>query len=326
MANDYRAHRTTGNDWREDAGYNQHRGNSGRYRSNDNYDSDSDYLYGNRGTYGRASYNDMNDDRYYRSNYGYGSNFGTGSYPGSGYKVNSDRNYRRESDRYNRSNDYGAYNAGYSGYSGGYGYGRYPQEEGYGYNRPEYEYGTSDRADYRRRHNSNYNSGYNRSNDYDRYEDRQRNDRDWWDKAGDEVASWFGDEDAERRRRRDEQQSHRGRGPKGYQRSDERIREDVNDRLTDDPWIDASDIEVTVNNREVILSGEVHDRSSKRRAEDIAEGILGVQNVENRIRVNQEEFVRFNDYNYPTATTSAGATDTASRTENGKAKTTSRTT
>jgi Flp pilus assembly secretin CpaC len=95
--------------------------------------------------------------------------------------------------------------------------------------------------------------------------------------------------------------------------------------LTDDPWIDASDIEVTVNNREVILSGEVHDRSSKRRAEDIAEGILGVQNVENRIRVNQEEYVRFNDYNYPTATTSAGSTDTNSRVENGKTRTTPKT-
>lgn len=323
MANDYRAHRTTGNDWREDAGYDQRYGNSyGPYHSNSGYDPDSDYVYQNRDRYGRRNYNDINEDRYYHPSYG--SRFGTGSYAGSGYKVNSDRDYRRDMNRYNRSNDYGAYNAGYAGYGGDYAYGRYPYEEGYGYNRPEYEYGTSDEGDRRRRYNSNYNRGH--YSDYDRYEDRHRHDRDWWDRASDEVASWFGDDDAERRRRRDEQENHRGRGPKGYQRSDERIREDVNDRLTDDPWVDASDIEVTVNNREVILSGEVHDRSAKRRAEDIAERVLGVQNVENRIRVNQEEYVRFNEYNYPTATTSAGATDTASRTENGKAKTTSRTT
>ncbi|HTM66549.1 MAG TPA: BON domain-containing protein [Flavipsychrobacter sp.] len=314
MANDYRAHRTTGNDWREDAGYNQHYGNSGRHRGNRN--SDSDYVYRNNDRY--TSYNHLDEDRYHPSNYGYGSNFGTGSYPASSYKVNTDRNYRR--------NDYyGVYNPGYAGYDRDYSYGRYPQEEGYGYNRPEYEYGTSDRGDYQRRNYSNYNNNYNRQDGNDRYEDRRQNDRDWWDKTSDEVASWFGDEDAERRRRRDEQQSHRGRGPKGYQRSDERIREDVNDRLTDDPWVDASDIEVSVNDREVILSGEVHDRSSKRRAEDIAEGVLGVQNVENRIRVNQEEYVKFNDYNYPTATTSAGSTDTNSRVENGKARTSSKT-
>ena len=48
--------------------------------------------------------------------------------------------------------------------------------------------------------------------------------------------------------RMDEQRGgpHRGRGPKGYTRSDERIREDVNDRLSDDPFVDASEIEVMV--------------------------------------------------------------------------------
>ena len=37
----------------------------------------------------------------------------------------------------------------------------------------------------------------------DRYGDRD-NARDWMDRAGDEVASWFGDDEAERRRRKDE--------------------------------------------------------------------------------------------------------------------------
>lgn len=77
----------------------------------------------------------------------------------------------------------------------------------------------------------------------------------------------------------------RGRGPKGYQRSDDRIKEDINDRLTDDGQLDASEIEVTVEKGEVTLSGSVSERSDKRRAEDIAESISGVNNVENRIRV-----------------------------------------
>jgi hypothetical protein len=78
---------------------------------------------------------------------------------------------------------------------------------------------------------------------------------------------------------------HRGRGPKGYQRSDERIQEDVNDRLADDSWLDASEIEVAVKNGEVTLSGSVPDREAKRRAEDIAEQVSGVKHVQVNLRV-----------------------------------------
>lgn len=112
-----------------------------------------------------------------------------------------------------------------------------------------------------------------------------RDDRNWWDKAGDEVLSWFGDDYAERRRRKDDT-THRGKGPKNYRRSDERIREDINDRLTDQWNIDASDIEVTVTDGDVILTGFVADRFQKRKAADIAKDVLGVGNVENRIKVN----------------------------------------
>ncbi len=69
----------------------------------------------------------------------------------------------------------------------------------------------------------------------------------------DEVSSWFGNEDAERRREQDHrwEGTHRGKGPKGYQRSDDRIRDDVNDRLSDDAFLDASNIDVTVSSGEV---------------------------------------------------------------------------
>ncbi|HEX6915424.1 MAG TPA: BON domain-containing protein [Chitinophagaceae bacterium] len=145
-----------------------------------------------------------------------------------------------------------------------------------------------------------YDSGYMRSyRDYDRgaynrhYDDRgdsrqgYDHDRNWWDRSKDEVMSWFGDEDAERRREHDRSMSHRGKGPKGYQRSDERIREDISDRLSDDDYVDASDIEIEVNGPEVVLKGTVTTRAEKRRAEDIAESVSGVQNVENRLRCTQ---------------------------------------
>lgn len=81
---------------------------------------------------------------------------------------------------------------------------------------------------------------------------------------------------------------HRGRGPRGYRRSDDRIKEDVCQCLTDDPHIDASNIEVTVNDSEVLLSGSVTSRMQKRHAEDLIEGLPGVRDVINGLRVASE--------------------------------------
>ena len=111
------------------------------------------------------------------------------------------------------------------------------------------------------------------------------NDRGWWDRASDEVSSWFGDKEAQRRRAMDMRGGHRGRGPKNYTRSDERIQEDINDRLTDYDYIDASEIDVQVQNGEATLTGTVNSRHEKRMAEDVVEDVSGVRHVENRLRV-----------------------------------------
>ncbi len=115
-------------------------------------------------------------------------------------------------------------------------------------------------------------------------DDADRDERGFLEKAGDEVASWFGDEDAERRRWADK---HRGHGPKGYVRSSDRIREDVCDRLTDDPMIDARNIEVSVSGTEITLSGTVVSRDQRRRAEAVADGVAGVTHVQNNTRVDE---------------------------------------
>jgi BON domain len=81
-----------------------------------------------------------------------------------------------------------------------------------------------------------------------------------------------------------------GRGPKDYRRSDDRIREDVSDRLTDDPLVDASDLTVQVKDSEVTLTGTVENREQKRRAEDLAERVSGVREVTNQLRVNKGFF------------------------------------
>jgi osmotically-inducible protein OsmY len=127
-----------------------------------------------------------------------------------------------------------------------------------------------------------------RSNFYrEHYAPTGPEERGFWDRATDEVSSWFGDDDAQRRREIDEAQDHRGRGPKGYKRSDDRIREDLSDRLSDDRWLDASDIDVQVKDREVTLTGTVGSRAAKHRAEMIADNCSGVVDVQNNLRVTR---------------------------------------
>jgi hypothetical protein len=91
--------------------------------------------------------------------------------------------------------------------------------------------------------------------------------------------------------------SHRGKGPKGYKRSDDRIRDDISDHLTQDHHVDATLIEVIVLDTECTLNGTVPTREQKRRAEDIAERVMGVKHVQNNLRVA------------PTATTSLSTQD-----------------
>jgi osmotically-inducible protein OsmY len=79
-----------------------------------------------------------------------------------------------------------------------------------------------------------------------------------------------------------------GQGPRGYQRSDERIKEDVCECLAQHGMIDARNIEVTVDHGEVTLRGSVDDRQMKRRAEDAVESVSGVRDVHNEIRVSQD--------------------------------------
>ena len=78
---------------------------------------------------------------------------------------------------------------------------------------------------------------------------------------------------------------HTGKGPKGYQRSDDRIREDVSDQLTLHGEVDASQVEVDVKNGEVTLRGTVDSRQAKRMAEDAADCVTGVRQVNNQLRV-----------------------------------------
>lgn len=80
---------------------------------------------------------------------------------------------------------------------------------------------------------------------------------------------------------------HRGKSPKGYLRSDDRIREDLSERLTDDDSIDPTEISVAVKDGIVTLTGTVEQRWMKHHAEDIADACSGVKDVVNQLRVHR---------------------------------------
>lgn len=82
---------------------------------------------------------------------------------------------------------------------------------------------------------------------------------------------------------------HRGKGPKGYARSDERIREDLCERLAEDDAIDAGEVTVEVRDGVVTLEGSVEQRWMRHRIEDIAAACHGVGDVANHLRVARAE-------------------------------------
>lgn len=237
------------------------------------YENDRDYestQYGTSGTYGYRGSSGMGYGRGYS---GMGSSSGRSSYGSTGQGSNYGRqSWQRENENMGNYGDYG------SGYGSGYG-NRYGSESGYGRMSRE-----------GKRENMFRGEG--------RYGREGRNqDRNWWERTRDEVSSWFGDDDAERRREMDRynEGGYRGKGPKTYHRSEERIKEDVCDRLTDDDMLDASDIEIEVHSDEVVLTGRVDNRMQKRRAEDLVESVSGVRNVENRLRVGQSNITSYSD-------------------------------
>ena len=76
-------------------------------------------------------------------------------------------------------------------------------------------------------------------------------------------------------------------GPKGYQRSDERLREDISERLMEAQHLDSSEVTVEVSGAKVVLDGTVPERRMKHAIEDLVDACPGVQDLENRIRAKR---------------------------------------
>jgi hypothetical protein len=217
---------------------------------------------------------------------GYGGGYGGGSTGGYG-GGREHRDYRGMVGSYGGGIGSGGYgygggigSGGYGGYGGGIGSGGYGGYGGYG------------SESYRDR-------GYG-----ERMRSQQYDERGPWERAKEGLREGW----------EDLKETFAGKGPRGYKRSDDRIREDVSDRLTRHPAVDASDIEVAVRSGEVTLSGSVPERRMKRLAEDVVEEIDGVHDVTNQIRVTRaietstRDFQRDNGI-VPTTTTTTGRQD-----------------
>ena len=271
------------------------------YNNRNQYDQDWDQ--------NRSRFDQGND---YNQNYDYNQNRNRGE----GYRNSGNYGNASYGNRYDRRDDWSqdTYNTGGAQYRNDYERNN-DLEGGWNSNRENYDRNWGNTG-------SNYGGSYSNRNMRRNYGNmnNDRGNRDWWDRTRDEVSSWFGDDDAERRRNTDKRMTgeHKGKGPKGYTRSDDRIREDVHDRLADDPYVDASDIEVRIENGDVILTGNVFDRDQKRRAEDVVESISGVRNVENRIHVHHEHFSNVNQRrgNYTGTTNDTGGIGNESGTTN----------
>jgi hypothetical protein len=133
--------------------------------------------------------------------------------------------------------------------------------------------------------------------------------REGYGQVGEFVGSEF-DRGAERSAFGWHEESKRGIGPKNYARTDERILEDVCDELTEDPILDASEVEVKVADGEVTLSGTVEDRAEKRRAEDDADRIIGVRHVQNNLRVVEPTSARAREVGTTSGTAGGNVTGT----------------
>ncbi|WP_337188967.1 BON domain-containing protein [Phenylobacterium sp.] len=286
---DWRAER----DWRDDERYETYEAESGgraRWPRSEGRSFEGDRVFGERDS--GVGYNRGRDERpdWQRADYrGVSPAMRRGDYE-TGYRARSGQDARRYD---THTNAYGA-NDWRNEQPGPYGYA--PEGRRFGtadadrrwsreMRRPVYgdartAYGAPDSFDSAR--------SYRDSDDGRDFEDRAREAGDFFRRAGRRISNWFSDatDFDDDRERYEAYRGHRGVGPKGYQRSDDRIGDEVNQRLTDDAWLDASEVSCSVSGGEVTLSGTVRSREAKHRAERLVEDVSGVKHVQNNLRID----------------------------------------
>jgi osmotically-inducible protein OsmY len=217
-------------------------------------------------TYGAAGYGAFSGEGQFRGPYGGRNRFGDDEWRGSAHRHEGERHdderirryapYEQRGYGYNEQQRYETTRRGQDA-PGGQSYGGYGTSGDYGFGaRGEYgESQTGRRLPYGQEHSGS--GGYT---GYGTYGGQN---------AGERVEARGGAR----------------RGPKGYKRTDERIKDDIYERLVRAEDIDSSDVSVEVSDGKVTLEGTVSERREKHAIEDLVMECFGVQDVENRIRV-----------------------------------------
>lgn len=331
-------------DWREDRRRHKENPNYNprwdtreeRQRSNDSgYWNDSDYDNRNMGR----------DERYnqrYESNWHGEQNIRRGRNPNWDQNAPNSSMYEGRNQFQNREESYGGYGDTYENWDNQ----NRPNQNYSGQGMSDPQYGNPRFSDRERRGTSDGASNRHERGNYGNYTDFRSSGQDFerapQGRYGSHTQGWDDNEDYRngvslgRRDRSDFGSSsygvsHRGKGPKGYKRDDNRIKEEINDALTDHHNLDASDIDVEIKDGNVILSGHVDSRQAKREAESAIDYISGVNNVENRLHVKSESTSRRSSGNMSSdsnswmsseSKTASGSGSNASKTSDSETKST----
>lgn len=199
----------------------------------------------------------------------------------------------------------------YGGRSGG-GYGdehesdrysssRYIEDRGFGRDMSARSRGMDDRYQQNREYHNRFGSGtdgfasrasgrqyFGRNDNSDQWRFSQGND---WGSGSFSDRGFSRDRSREGMGMWEQVKDFFGVGPKGYRRSDERIREEVSEVLARERTVDASNVEVDVKDGIVHLRGHVDSRWMKRQAEDCVEHLSGVRDVRNELEVRSEQSI-----------------------------------
>jgi len=251
-------------DWRED---DDNRYDEGRMQSGGSRDRDTNEQSGSTGRYagygGRSGWSGQ--DRYGQSGYGQGNYGQGGSSRGSGYGYGGGGESQR---RYGQgSGSYGYGGSGSRSWNEPYGEGQqYTSRGDYAGERGGGGYG----EEWRRPQGY----GYGGQGEFGGESGRQ----DYF--TGESSGQGYGSQQR--------MGEHRGKGPKGYQRSDERTKELLCERLREDPYIDPSEVTITVQGGKITLEGTVDSRQTKNAIEEVAEQ-FGTQDVQNNLRIQKTQ-------------------------------------
>lgn len=244
--------------------------------SSRNYDDRNEDGYSSANDYGRSGNHGMNPtsrDSSSLRQYGESGSFGQGGHSQGGYGQDDEGSYSR---------------SGQPRFQNRSGFGSGPQQN--------YPLQRDEHGRFMSNHSSSRGSGHTRSDSYGDFNSDSASNRDF------DRGSFQGGQNSGRDQfnhdsqslgrfgqNSQSQSSEQGRfygvGPKDFKRSDDRLKEEINEQLTYHHEVDASQIKIDVKGGEVTLQGTVPNKSMKRHAEDLIEAVFGVKDVRNELRV-----------------------------------------